>query len=370
MIQGPSPHYTRLSEILSPQSNSFGVVRLAMAVAVLISHSYLYQTGTSAAEPFYKYTCHSMGEHAVQVFFILSGVLVAQSFDRSRNIFDFALARVLRIFPALIVCVLISALVLGPIMSKLSLLDYLTSPALGAYIVKTIGLVSASLPLPGVFDDLALAGLVNSSLWTLKYEVMCYAGLALAGLAGLFAPRWRAWSALLVAVFVALSFIEEPMSDERAYSSLENIRYFTVFFFTGVLAYLVRDRLIISAWVLLPLAAAFYFARGTVVFEVVTALFLGYGTLWASTLSFGPLRAFCNRFDLSFGIYIYAGPVQQMLLDFHPGMQPAVIAAVAFVITLPLALLSWVLIEHPALNLRRSIFDRLMRRHNVTAGTI
>jgi peptidoglycan/LPS O-acetylase OafA/YrhL len=310
-----------------------------------------------------------MGEHAVQVFFILSGVLVAQSFDRSRNIADFALARGLRIFPALIVCVLISAFVLGPIMTKLPLADYLTSPALATYIVKTIGLISAALPLPGVFDDLALAGLVNSSLWTLKYEVMCYAGLGLAGLAGLFAPRWRGWATLIVALFVALIFIEEPMSDDRAYSSLENIRYFSVFFFTGVLAYLVRDRLVLSFWLLLPLAAAFYFARGTVVFEVVTALFLAYGTLWASTLSFGPLRAFCNRFDLSFGIYIYAGPVQQMLLDFHPGMQPVAIAVVAFIITLPLALLSWVLIEHPALKLRRPIFDRLMRRQATAAGS-
>ena len=75
----PSP---RLADILTPEANSFGVLRFAMATLVLISHSYLYCAGTSEAEPLVGWLGRSLGECAVQVFFILSGVMVAQSFDR------------------------------------------------------------------------------------------------------------------------------------------------------------------------------------------------------------------------------------------------------------------------------------------------
>jgi peptidoglycan/LPS O-acetylase OafA/YrhL len=95
----------RLADILTPETNSFGVLRFVMATLVLISHSYLYAAGTSEAEPLQPWLGRSLGECAVQVFFILSGVMVAQSFDRSRSIIDFTVARVLRIFPALIVSV-------------------------------------------------------------------------------------------------------------------------------------------------------------------------------------------------------------------------------------------------------------------------
>ena len=75
---------------MSPEANSFGVLRLLMATFVLISHSYLYAAGTDAAEPLQPWLGRSLGEYAVQVFFILSGVLVAQSFDRSRSVLNFA----------------------------------------------------------------------------------------------------------------------------------------------------------------------------------------------------------------------------------------------------------------------------------------
>lgn len=351
----------RLGEIMSPPDNSFGVLRLAMASAVLISHSYLYSSGHSEHEPLFKYTCHSLGEHAVQVFFILSGLLVAQSFDRSRNIADFALARALRIFPALIVCVLLTAFVIGPIVTTLPLDEYFSNAGLPVYVAKTIALVSASISLPGVFETLPLAGLVNTSLWTLKYEVLCYIGLGLAGLAGLLSYRWRRISPILVAGFMLFAFLEDPVSDTNVYTTLQNVRYFAVFFSAGVLAYLVRDKLVLSFWGVLPLFAAFYYARGTILFEVTTAVFFAYTALWASTFRFGPMRNFSNRFDLSFGIYIYAGPVQQMLLDFQPTLTPAAIAVSTFLVAVPLAFLSWVLIEHPALKLRKGLVERLMR---------
>ena len=340
-----------LGSYLAAESNSFGVVRIAMALAVLVSHSYLLARGTSVAEPLHSLTGHSLGEHAVQVFFFLSGILVAQSFDRSRSLLDFVSGRFLRIFPGLIVCVLLTALALGPLVSMLEPSRYFTDPQVLGYIARTLSLSTGSAPLPGVFEAHPLPAIVNMSLWTLKYEVLCYAGLAFAGACGLFKPAWRTVTAALLAGLLALIFIEQPKAIET-YTSIDNIRYFALFFGMGTLAYLVRDWLPIHGAVVVPLFALFAFALGTRFGELATALFLGYATLWVATLSFGPLRQFTNRYDLSFGAYIYACPIQQLLIEKLPGIDPLLAAALAMIVVLPLAFLSWVLVERPALNQR------------------
>ncbi len=351
-----------LGGYLVAESNSFGVVRLAMALAVLVSHSYLLARGTSSAEPIHSLTGHSLGEHAVQVFFFLSGILVAQSFDRSRSMLDFVAGRVLRIFPGLIACVLLTALVLGPLMTVLEPGRYFTDPQVLRYIARTLSLSTGSAPLPGVFEAHPLPAIVNMSLWTLKYEVLCYAGLAIAGAAGIFSARWRNVSAPLVALFLTLVFIEQPKAIET-YTSLDNIRYFSLFFGMGTLAYLVRDGLPIHGAIVVPLFALFVLALGTRAGELATAIFLGYATLWVATLSFGPLRQMTNRYDLSYGAYIYACPIQQMLIEKLPGVDPLFSAGLAILIVLPAAFLSWMLIERPALKQR-------VRAGNSVAGAL
>ena len=349
-----SPAVPRLGEIMAPEANSFGVLRLAMALLVLISHSYLYTSGTQSGEPLHAWTGHSLGQHAVQVFFILSGILVAQSFERSRSMIDFATARILRIFPALIVCVLLTALVLGPTVSRLSFADYLASRELPAYIAKTLLLITGNAPLPGVFETLPLANSVNTSLWTLKYEVLCYISLALAGLAGLFRRRWRSPATCALMGFVVLIFAAAP-KDPASYGFTDNFRYFALYFGTGVLTYAIKDKLPVHGFLLLPLLTIFLLALGGRFGELATALFLAYATVWLAARSFGALRGVCNKLDLSFGVYIYAGPIEQALIYAFPNMHALGIAAMTVALALPLALVSWVVIEWPALQLRHRL---------------
>jgi peptidoglycan/LPS O-acetylase OafA/YrhL len=228
---------------------------------------------------------------------------------------------------------------------------YFSNTQLAGYVFKTLTLSTGSAPLPGVFGDLPIANGVNTSLWTLKYEVLCYAALAFAGLAGLFSARHRNAGALVLAVFLATVFSAEP-ADPETYVFADNMRYFALYFGTGVLLYLLRDRLIINGAVLIPLFVIFVSALQTRFAELSTALLLGYAVVWAAKLTFGPLRAVCNRIDLSFGVYIYAGPIEQALVSFAPSIHPLAIAALAAFVVLPLALLSWVFIEFPALRLR------------------
>ncbi|WP_041320919.1 acyltransferase family protein [Hyphomicrobium denitrificans] len=355
----------RLADILSPQRNSFGVLRFAMATLVLVSHSYLYSAGTSAAEPLQPWLGRSLGECAVRVFFILSGVMVAQSFDRSRGIVDFTVARALRIFPALIVCVLAVAFVVGPFVSALPASEYFRSPELYSYAAKTLMLATGSAPLPGVFETNAYATYVNSSLWTLKYEVACYLGLGILGAAGLFDQKLRWFAVAGLAVVVATVSLSLPANPDD-YGFTQNLRYFIVYFYGGVLAYLLRSYLVVAGVALLPLFLIFVASVRTPFAEVGAMLFLGYGALWAGTKMWGPLRGLCNRTDASFGIYIFAGPVQQTLLWLFPSISPVVLTLAAFAIVLPMAIASWRIVEKPSLRLRPVVTNSLtMRRRSV-----
>jgi hypothetical protein len=180
-------------------------------------------------------------------------------------------------------------------------------------------------------------------------------------LAGFFQMRWR-WAAIAgLSAVVATVSLTLP-SNPEAFVFLDNLRYFAVFFGAGVLAYLLRKYLVINAFALIPLFAIFVMSVRTPFAEVSSALFLGYGALYAATKTWGPLRALCNRYDTSFGIYICAGPIQQTLLWLVPALTPLWLSSVAFVIVLPLAFASWLFIEKPALALRPLVVGALRKR--------
>ncbi|MFM9673615.1 hypothetical protein, partial [Streptomyces galilaeus] len=90
--------------------------------------------------------------------------------------------------------------------------------------------------------QLPASGLVNMSLWTLKYEILCYGGLAIIGFAALRHPKTRDLTALALAPLVCLIFLRAP-ADNVAYSSTDNLRYFALYFGVGTLAALHKDRL-------------------------------------------------------------------------------------------------------------------------------
>lgn len=344
----------RLADIMKPKHNSFGVIRLAMALAVLVSHSYYFVSGDPATEPLYRWTGHSLGEHAVQVFFFLSGILVTESLLRSPGVLEFATARALRIFPGLLVCIVLTVFLLGPIVSAKQPAAYFGDPDLPRYLLKTALLVTGAAPLPGVFENLPAAGLFNMSLWTLKYEVICYVGLALLGASGLLRkPGWRYSVAALTAT--ALLIVLPTPSASGTYTLLEHIRYFALYFGVGMLASLLKEHVWISARLTAALFVLFLLSLGTNWVELACVLFIGAATLLVSTLKLGPLRHWTNRHDLSFGVYIYAAPLQQAALLAAPSLGPL---GLSFAVLLPIGVLaaaSWTYIEKPAMDQRHAV---------------
>ena len=112
---------TKLGNLSAGRDNNFNLVRMVAAYAVLVSHSYVLTAGTSAAEPGNESIGLSLGAIALHVFFLASGFLVTASILNRRSVIEFAWARALRIVPALVVMLVLSALILGPLYTTLPL---------------------------------------------------------------------------------------------------------------------------------------------------------------------------------------------------------------------------------------------------------
>lgn len=340
--------------MLPPAKNNFAIVRLVAALSVLVSHSYLLRSGLSESEPLRASTGYSLGSYGVQVFFVLSGILVTQSLVRSTSLLDFAIARALRILPGVVVCVLAVALMLGPILSPLAMADYFGSDALYSYLLKTLLLTTGSAGLPQLFLDNPFPGMVNQSLWTLKYEVFCY---TLVGFVGGIFLRYGARStrtATVLGIWTSVMIVFPPSIGEGN-TAFQNVHYFLLFFGMGALAYVARSHLPVSAGGVVALFLLFVLALGSRWVSVTAALFLGYGAIYVASINLGLLRHLANRYDLSYGTYVYGFPVTQTLLALEPTLGVGSLIALTTVIVLPISLLSWIFVERPALAQRERV---------------
>ena len=342
-----------LHDILERGRNNFDLVRLLAAASVILSHSFLIVSGLDSAEPLSGVSVFTLGQHAVCVFFVLSGLLVAASLERNPEPSAFFAGRVLRVFPGLIVCVLFVDLVLGPAVSHLDLSAYFTSPQTWRYLLVTLSLSTGHGMLPGVFEQLPAGGDVNVSLWTLKYEMGCYMLLALLAALGLWRRPVLMWLGFAALVGVHLLRLTEVSVSQ--FGVFDHILRLSICFFIGAGAYRLRHRLRLS----LPgavVAVCAYLALWRTPAEALASYFaVGYLALCFSALPLGGLRRLCARADLSYGIYIYGWPVGQTLLLCAPGLGPIELAVLSLLVAGSLAAVSWTLVEKPALALKRRL---------------
>ena len=330
--------------------NHFNLIRFLAASAVIYSHGYNAVLGPESKDPLKALTGISFGEIAVNLFFALSGFLVAASLVNRGTLRAFVAARALRIYPALILSVSVTALIIGPIFTTLGTGEYFSAKMTWGYLVRnclSLNPLWFRWELPGVFNDLPSADITNSPLWTLPWEIGMYISLALMFAVRLFRPVsavaiWLLASALYAAGNHLLEF--PPLVD----SGLR----FTSFFYGGVALYFLRARcprskpLLVLACVLIFLAIGFNVGR-----EAMTVL-LPYVTVSLGYANAPALLSFNRVGDASYGLYIYAFPLQQILVAGMGTMSPWMNSLLTFLIIFPLALASWHLMEKPILGLK------------------
>lgn len=338
---------------LARPHNAFGAVRLALALLVVVSHAFSVTTGALLDEPLTQATGYTLGEHAVNGFFAVSGFLVTMSLMR-RGPRDYVVARALRIVPGLVAATLVVALGLGSLMTSLSLPAYWSDPGLWRFIQGTLTTFKSNAALPGVFSANPFR-FPMGTVWTLKYEVLCYLGLLAAGLLGTL--RWRWLCPLLVAgLFVALTLA--GLRAGGMPKGLETSMRLPLIFATGAALFLYADRARLSwplAFALLALAALLH---GTALYPPMLFLAEAYGILCLGLRP--PVRhpALDPRADLSYGTYLYGWPIQQSLHALVPAVSAWWLLPPSLLLTLAVAALSWRLVERPALGWKARLMGR------------
>jgi peptidoglycan/LPS O-acetylase OafA/YrhL len=351
-----------IGDALSERKNNFDFIRFVAAITVVFSHSFALQV-----EPLMMYTNSdlSFGRLAVGIFFIISGFLITKSYDQSNNIIKFVVARALRILPALIAVTLLSVFVIGTIFTTLPLNDYFSNPETFRYL-KNILMHPPQWTLPEVFKNNHNPS-INAPIWSLEFEVFCYLIVAVLGVVKILRKE------IVLIGFISLYFIPHIQFFKQFYFasslSIELIKYFMA----GMLFYLFRKHiplkknLAIISTVMLVIGISFIESHFKLLFTV-------FGTYLIMYLAFLPtkkLNAFAKRGDLSYGIYIYTYPIQQMLyVGFGTLAIPSNIFTSAICITLIVSYLSWHLIEKPALNLKNRILNYHKRKNKVEITTI
>lgn len=357
---------TFLKAVDEHKTNNFDFIRLLAASMVVFSHSF-YLLSTQArplekSEPLVFLTGDQMtfGRLGVWIFFAISGYLITQSLLRSSNYATYFTKRSLRIFPALVVDIVIAAFIWGPIVTTLTLTEYFSSYGTYRYLLN-VNLYRIVYELPGVFTSNPLPNYVNGSLWTLPYEFTCYMGIV--ALHFLFILRNRyVYAAFYFLGLIAWAFVCQSKYYTFVVPILSlPVQYFSlsIYFGTGALFFLFRDKIPLRfSWSIVALAIwclAFYLNMGV----AFSYFCLPYITFWFVFEPKIKLHGVARLGDFSYGLYIYSWTVQQTIVHFLGAEIPWILmCALSFLFTIPLAMFSWFAIEKKALRIKDMLFKK------------
>jgi len=354
----------KLSDFTQGRDNNFNLIRIAAAYAVLITHSFALAIGTGDAEPFQNILGMSIGGIAVDVFFITSGFLVTASLLRRQSTIEFVWARVLRIYPALLIMLLLSVFGLGLFFTTVPWSSYVVDPKTYKYFLKCLTLFSGVVyELPGVFENNPYKTAVNGSLWTMPHELRMYAILALIWVSLRFTPRFRSKTfeitvvsgALVAGVFVILNHIGISNYDGTT------MRLFFMFF-CGATYFILKDRIVLSYSIFYIFLVTLLLAMlNKQIFFFAYIVTVAYILFFVAYVPSGTIRTYNKLGDYSYGIYIYAFPVQQSIAALIPGISVLSMVILSSAITLLFAIFSWHFLEKHALNLKASYVNQTQK---------
>jgi peptidoglycan/LPS O-acetylase OafA/YrhL len=357
-----------LGQEFDARSNALNAWRLALATGVILWHSWPLTGRRVTFAPAHQL----LRDVWVDGFFVISGFLITWSWFRHPRVRDYFVARGLRILPGLWVCLIVTAFVIAPIgvaiqggsAGKLLLsrapIEYVLENSAVLLVKQDIGGTPSGIPSPGVWDG---------SLWTLLWEVLCYIAIAAYGVVGLLRRRWfiptaltlvLLWSALLPPWGAFADLVEARQHIEPATAALlvqAVVARFGAMFLAGAFMYQIRN-VIPARWSLVALSVVIVLAANLLPnYRLLGAIPLAYAVIVSGALVHN--KRLRLRTDLSYGVYIYAWPIQQLLVICGLAvLDPFVFAIIAAIVTVPLAAFSWFLVEKPAISLKSRFQQR------------
>jgi peptidoglycan/LPS O-acetylase OafA/YrhL len=331
------------------QNNNFGFLRLLFATLVILSHAPELIDGNRSREILTRiFGTLSFAQLAVDSFFLISGYLITSSWIRSDSNSEYITKRVLRIYPGYLVAYIFSLFVIGPLSGGHLHADLM-------YFARQLfHMAMLDEPvLDGVFPGLPFPNL-NGSMWTIAFEFRAYLLAMVFGAFGIFRAR-KLFLAITIVLFLCLFALPGSASHGPIDFTFESIRFCAVFCCGGAF-YLFRDRIIYSGKIavvavatLLPLLLVPRLAH------IAWAVLGGYLLFWfAFRTNANVLSRIDNKFDLSYGLYLYAWPIQNLLIWRFHILSPWLLFVGAMIAAAVLAYASWTLVESPCMRLRHS----------------
>ena len=340
--------------------NNLDFCRFWLAVMVIFSHSYHLSQGHEDAEPMGLLTNGQLrsGPFAVCCFFAISGFLITHSWIRSKSSADFLMKRFLRIYPGFIAVTLLGVFLLAPFVSE----HFEFGPR--KLLMLPLWLLSLrQVPMPSIFPNNPLPGALNGSLWSIPYEFKCYLAVMLIGSLGFFGQRVRV-ALLLICVVVGcavypsipnISSLENGPIEKVFGSVLAWCQVFP-YFIAGMAFYLFRDRipsstlLLVIAFFSFVVASAFPPA-GLVVFPFA----ITYALFWFAFHPKIPFKSWSRYGDFSYGTYLYAFPIQQLITMKMPGISPIMLFLISTPPSIIAGVFSWHVVEKHFLRLKNRL---------------
>ena len=337
-----------------PRANNFDALRLLAAAAVIFGHAH-----PLTRSPEVVVLGNSVQALAVKIFFVVSGFLIATSWELDPHPVRYLRKRALRIFPGLAFLLALTVLMLGPVFTKLPLSEYFGNAGTWRYFWSNL-LLNPVYGLADLFPQNPYPSAVNGSLWSLPVEFLMYLVMPCV----LVFSRIGRGNALFVAFTLGLCVVSvvalrmgSPAPAQVIYGTgVASVLDVAPYFFLGSIFALTPVRRLLEPSLALFCVGCFALFQPTAAATSEIALYI---LLPICVLSFGtastPVLRRAGRFgDFSYGLYLYGFVVQQSLLGLYPGMNALQNAAVSLVIAFVFAFVSWHLVESPALRLKKS----------------
>lgn len=344
-----------LKQFLLKENNNLDIIRIVCAALVIVEHCYDLSPKTIGMDPVKFLTGFSTsGLIAVKAFFFISGMLVTESLMKKQSTKSFLISRVFRMMPALIFVILITALIIGPWVTTLTLPQYFKSKVLYSFIFKNCYFSNAYC-LPGVFMDNHFWGVVNGSLWTLQYEARFYIILLCVFLVCKYTiKKYRLISLILtILIFIDAFFDLQIIGKGASIKSLLPMSFALGCFLAVNSSYFVINyKTVLVSAILMAI-----FWRTNKVNEILFNITVCLAIIPISQLNI--LKKIKIKYDISYGIYVWGFTVQQVLVYFKLYNNFYLFFIYSMVITWVMGFISFVTVEKRCIDYGRKLDKRI-----------
>ncbi|MDN3584418.1 acyltransferase family protein [Mucilaginibacter flavus] len=348
---------------MTKAKNGFDLLRILLAAMVVLEHSLLIG-GYDLKDPLYVFSKGQINfaDLGVMVFFALSGYLITASFERSGNVFIFASHRLLRIFPGFWVCLIVAAFLISPLIfistgRSWSAFDFFGPGGALNFIKQNFFLKINQWSIKSLLDHAAYQESLNGSLWSLFPEMQCYCFTLSAGLFGLFKRNKFLYLLISMIVFAYFAInVNFSKSFGPTLLTLSPALKLYASYLAGSVIYLFRDFVTPDK-------------KGTLFLLLFTLILIRFGgfnlvspfLIALVLINLFQLFEFKIKYDVSYGMYIYSFPIQQLLFHiFGNKLHVLAFISMALFFSAIAGFLSYIWIERPFMNLRNKT-DQLLK---------